>query len=40
MQMKEMSIIKGKNGGIDFVSISNPDTGRCWFWVLTTLRKV
>ena len=31
MQMKEMSIIKGKNGGIDFVSIRNPDTGRCWF---------
>ena len=31
MQMKEMSIIKGKNGGIDFVSIRNPDTDRRWF---------
>lgn len=29
--MKEMSIIKGKNGGIDFVGIRNPDTGRRWF---------
>ena len=29
MQMKEMSIVKGKNGGID-VCISN-DTGRRWF---------
>lgn len=31
MQMKEMSIIKGKNGGIDVVSIRNPDTDRRWF---------
>ena len=31
MQMKEMSIIKGKNVGIDVVSIRNSETDRRWF---------
>ena len=32
MQMNEMSLIKGKNGGIDVVDIRNSDTGRrCFF---------